>query len=495
MEQPVIASTIVPAMIKNPDPRARAKVSSTQDQVAVRTTPKFDGRVIAHITGKERYPVIGTTKDQHWWQIMAQGVPGWVPATSVKVTDSQGVPLTYIGEGGLPSAQEVYFMYALGAHRDRLRQASKLTRFNDQFLSETAWVDAQRVVIPPSELDPEYIVPAEGAVGMMERTVRSADPGYRRNITFTIIAFFAGIVAMVVGAASPLIGVGALAAYSPLIFLIYRWRTSRNFSHNRYYTKSQKARAQMRNNATVATAVGATLAAGALYYSVQRGKKTGQPVDLAKGLGAAFKAAEKIAPVASTAAPAVIAGVAANRAAPNAKENQLVQSQVVPIIKHHTFISYRRVDAQDFAEWLYNELNKTFAQGGVFFDKEEIPVGVDFRAILNERMTNCKVVIVVMGSKWLDEMKQRHARPNEFDFVKEEIAEALRLRLCIIPLLLTDGETTAPWPREEDLPGDIALLAYRNAMPFNVQQPDIGPLVRRINEELAKHIMLSGGAS
>ncbi|MBC8100740.1 MAG: toll/interleukin-1 receptor domain-containing protein [Armatimonadetes bacterium] len=462
----------------------------------MRTTPKFDGRVIAHISKNNSYPVVGCTKDQQWWQILALGVPAWVSATSVKVTNTQGVPNTYIGEGGLPSAQEIYFMVALGQHRDRLKQTPNRTRLNDTFLSETAWVDQQRVVIPTADVDPEYLTPAEGAVGMMERTVRSNDPEFRRNRTIAIGIFISGFLLGLLFPATSIFSIaGVLAFWSPLVFLIYRWRMARNFSHNRYYTKSQQARAQMRNNATVATAVGATVAAGALYYSVQRGKKTGQPVDLAKGIGSAIKLAEKVAPTVAVAAPAMVAALAANKAAANVKENQLVKSQVAPIIKYHTFISYRRVDAQPVAEWLYNELNTTFAQGGVFFDKEEIPIGVDFRAILNERMTNCKVVIVVMGPQWVAEMKRRQTRPDEFDFVKEEIAEALRRKLCIIPLRLTDGETLAPWPREDDLPIDIALLAHRNAMEFNIKQPNVAPLVSRINEELAKHIILSSGAS
>jgi hypothetical protein len=479
---------VVPNMIYNPDPRARVKVSSTQSRVSVLAVPKFGSREIASIRRNKRYPVIGRTADNTWWQVLADGVPGWVSASSVKCWNAQGVPLTYVPDGGVPAAQEIYFLYVLGAHRDELRRTLNRTRLNDKFLQETAWADQQRVLIPREHLDPEYLAPAEGGVGMMEREIKNSDSFVSTWTLLMAAVFFGG---MFLAAATGLAFLSLIAAVMPVAYLIFNSRMSRGFLHNNYQTKTQQDVARMRTYATLAGGAVATAAAVAVAVGVDRNnKKTPNSGGSTGGSGGLLNNLNTIATIAKQATPAITAIGAAyvgNKLAEAAKENQVVHSQAKPILMHHTFISYRRVDSLQASERLYGQLSAELGAGAVFLDREGIPPGTDFRAVLGERLANCKVMLAMIGPRWLEEMQARAQRP-EVDFVKEEIAEALRRKLCVIPVLVHDTGSQVPMPGEGELPSEIALLAYRNAFHLDPKNPDIPKLVERIREELGKHM-------
>jgi hypothetical protein len=75
---------------------------------------------------------------------------------------------------------------------------------------------------------------------------------------------------------------------------------------------------------------------------------------------------------------------------------------------------------------------------------------------------SCDVLIAVIGKHWLtsSDEKRRRRIDNPDDFVRLEIATALRHDIRVTPVLV-DG---ASMPRLRDLPDALKLLANRNAL-------------------------------
>ena len=77
-------------------------------------------------------------------------------------------------------------------------------------------------------------------------------------------------------------------------------------------------------------------------------------------------------------------------------------------------------------------------------------------------MGSCDVLIAVIGRHWLisTDEKRRRRLDDPDDFVRLEIATALKRNIRVIPVLV-DGATM---PRPSDLPGDLKSLVRRNAV-------------------------------
>lgn len=126
------------------------------------------------------------------------------------------------------------------------------------------------------------------------------------------------------------------------------------------------------------------------------------------------------------------------------------------------FISYRREDAQHAAGRLFSELTRTVPSDRVFMDIDNMPFGVDFVEVLEEKVSACKVLLAVIGSGWLDARDEHGNRrlDNPNDFVRIEIATALGRRIPVVPVLLDN----TPMPRADALPEPLKALARRNAI-------------------------------
>lgn len=125
------------------------------------------------------------------------------------------------------------------------------------------------------------------------------------------------------------------------------------------------------------------------------------------------------------------------------------------------FISYRQDDAKPWALLLCEELTGVFGDDRVFLDKDALHAG-SWRAQINEALNQCRVVLVIIGRRWLtitDEAGQRRLNHSD-DVHRQEIALALsRKDVTVIPVLV-DG---VGMPRAEDLPSDIRSLIEQQA--------------------------------
>ena len=94
-------------------------------------------------------------------------------------------------------------------------------------------------------------------------------------------------------------------------------------------------------------------------------------------------------------------------------------------------------------------------------DFDSIPPGVDFREQIRQMIERSNVVIAIIGPHWLGEQPDASRRiDNPADFVRVEIAHALKRGIPIIPVLVNN----TPMPSSEKLPEEIKDLAFRNAV-------------------------------
>lgn len=148
------------------------------------------------------------------------------------------------------------------------------------------------------------------------------------------------------------------------------------------------------------------------------------------------------------------------------------------------FINYRRQDTEGYVGRLYDHLAQHFNRDDVFMDVDNIKPGADFVQTLEDAVSTCDVFITMIGPQWLgitDAAGQR--RLDQWnDFVRIEIASALKQGKLVIPVLV--GQARMPNP--DDLPEDIRALSRRNAIELSHQrfQYDVNKLIHVIKESL-----------
>lgn len=122
------------------------------------------------------------------------------------------------------------------------------------------------------------------------------------------------------------------------------------------------------------------------------------------------------------------------------------------------FVSFRKVDNRWMRDRIYQALSEAFGANEIFKSGESIPAGGDFGAILRRQAAECKVMLVLIGAAWSDVRDGAGGRllDRQDDWVRLEIATALRAGNRVIPVLLGD---TVMLPAPVALPDDIAALA------------------------------------
>ena len=72
----------------------------------------------------------------------------------------------------------------------------------------------------------------------------------------------------------------------------------------------------------------------------------------------------------------------------------------MPPEKPRIFLSYRRDDAKNAVEDLYNILVKEYGQAAVFRDTKSETPGDVFPSVLRDEIDKATVVLVVIGAHW-----------------------------------------------------------------------------------------------
>lgn len=126
------------------------------------------------------------------------------------------------------------------------------------------------------------------------------------------------------------------------------------------------------------------------------------------------------------------------------------------------FINYRRDDSRGLAGRLADRLRTRFGAHAVFMDVDGMKPGLDFVTQLDAQVSQCDAMLAIIGAHWFDARDDKGQRRLEggHDYVRIEIASALKRDIPVIPVLL-DGATLPP---EDALPDDLKSLARRHAM-------------------------------
>jgi hypothetical protein len=144
------------------------------------------------------------------------------------------------------------------------------------------------------------------------------------------------------------------------------------------------------------------------------------------------------------------------------------------------FLSYRRGDSEGQARALSLELVAVLGKESVFMDVDSIALGRDFRQVLQERLNSCDVMFALIGPGWLDAKDGTGKRYLESptDYVRQEIAAALKRNIPVIPVLLQGAQVPSP----ERLPDDLKDLSYRNAFELghSTWESDVREMLKRL---------------
>ena len=145
----------------------------------------------------------------------------------------------------------------------------------------------------------------------------------------------------------------------------------------------------------------------------------------------------------------------------------LPRAEVAPV---RIFISYRREDSQVFTGRVKDRLMVALEIGKVLIDSDSIEPGALFPHWIEENIKMCDVLLVVMGKRWLRilDSEGRRRLDNELDWVRLEIAVALKHGKRVIPCLI-DG---AKMPQAKDMPEDLHGLLVRQALTITHQNFD-----------------------
>jgi frataxin-like iron-binding protein CyaY len=125
------------------------------------------------------------------------------------------------------------------------------------------------------------------------------------------------------------------------------------------------------------------------------------------------------------------------------------------------FVSYRRTDAPGHAGRLFDRLVDRFGEAGVFKDLDSMEPGADFVEVIEETIAGCDALIAVIGRDWLAAEAGGSRRLDDpEDWVRLEIANALKRKIRVVPVLVSG----ASMPSAADLPEDLQPLARRHAI-------------------------------
>jgi hypothetical protein len=161
-----------------------------------------------------------------------------------------------------------------------------------------------------------------------------------------------------------------------------------------------------------------------------------------------------------------------------------VERERVPDDNSDIYICYRRRDAAGHARALHRDLCQRLGGRRIFFDQQSIEAGEVFPDRLRDGIASCRVVLVLIAHDWLESINDRERRLDiQDDFVRQEIADGLRLDKKVIPVLFDD--TTMP--EATQLPRPLSALSLRDGLTlrgknleYNVQLEELVRIIARL---------------
>jgi hypothetical protein len=126
------------------------------------------------------------------------------------------------------------------------------------------------------------------------------------------------------------------------------------------------------------------------------------------------------------------------------------------------FISYRRKDVPGEAGRVHDELARKFRKRSIFMDVNKLHAGQLFDEELAKALAASDVLLAIIGPRWMDLLKAKSASDKR-DYVRVEIAQALKRQIVVIPVRVGSEGQMPPLPLPEELPDDIRdMVRYQN---------------------------------
>ncbi len=122
------------------------------------------------------------------------------------------------------------------------------------------------------------------------------------------------------------------------------------------------------------------------------------------------------------------------------------------------FISYRQADNRPFVLRIRDWLIQRYGRDNVFMDFDNLPPFVRFEDYIKEHIAKVDAVIMIVGDKWLEMLRQKEADEDR-DFVRIELQTAMQQRKPVLPICINN----APFPARRDMPPDLKPLCDINA--------------------------------
>ena len=110
------------------------------------------------------------------------------------------------------------------------------------------------------------------------------------------------------------------------------------------------------------------------------------------------------------------------------------------------FLSDRRADSPGTVGKISDCLKSRLPRWTIFYDHKQLLPGEDFPERLRLEVTSASVVLVAIGPRWVELLKERLHRP-EIDHVREEVRLAIASPGRVIPVLVEN----ASMPKETEL--------------------------------------------
>lgn len=154
--------------------------------------------------------------------------------------------------------------------------------------------------------------------------------------------------------------------------------------------------------------------------------------------------------------------------------------------KGKIFISYRREDTSGESGRLKDKLEQVFGSENIFYDVETLEAGLNFDESISNALNESKVLLAMIGPHWLrvtdSKGEKRISKPD--DWVRKEIAEALKRNLRVIPVLVNGADMPDP----NELPDDLKQLTLRHAQELSSSRwnYDVGELIKVLEKIIPK---------
>jgi hypothetical protein len=132
------------------------------------------------------------------------------------------------------------------------------------------------------------------------------------------------------------------------------------------------------------------------------------------------------------------------------------------------FVNYRSKDQPLGAAAIHDHLARKFGQERVFRDCVSMKAGERYPDELRAALLSADVLLAVVGPDWVTIAEGgERLIDRESDWVRYEIAAALRNGITILPVLLKDTPASAGRISVDDVPADLREFAFLQSFEFS----------------------------